>query len=31
MKNSIVDAISDFTSGMKPPNDVTLAIVEYAG
>ena len=30
MKNS-VDAISDFTSGMKPPNDVTLAIVEYAG
>jgi hypothetical protein len=31
MKNSIVDPISDFTSGMKPLNDVTLAIVEYAG
>ena len=29
MKN--VDAISDFTYGTKPLNDVTLAIVEYAG
>ncbi len=29
MKNE--DAISDFTYGTKPLNDVTLAIVEYAG
>jgi len=31
LKKEIVDSISDFTSGIKHLDDVTLAIVEYAG
>ena len=31
LKKEIVDSVSDFTSGIKHLDDVTLAIVEYAG